>query len=82
MNNAFSEYSASQGYAASINTVYGSIFCLDFMNNTATPTQDGSNVPYLFTGTIGTFNLTPNSTQDNNIGIIQKTGSFGSCTSN
>ncbi|MCX6991193.1 MAG: inverse autotransporter beta domain-containing protein [Chlamydiae bacterium] len=82
VNNVFSENSASQGYAASINTVSGSTFCLDFMNNTATPTQDGSNVPYLFTGTIGTFNLTPNSTQASNTGIIDKTGSFGSCTSN
>ena len=69
-----------QGYAAAVTTSAGSSLCLEFAGNTATPTMSGSYVPYLFDATSGTFNLTSDTTQANNVGTITETGTFGVCS--
>jgi hypothetical protein len=69
----------SPGYAAQITSSAGSTLCLDFFHNTTVPTMDGLNVPYYFNGATGTFNITSESTQGNNIGTIQTNGTIGSC---
>jgi hypothetical protein len=81
VNNTFTgNVSPSQGYAAVIQTIPGSTLCLDFFNNTSTPTQIGSNDPYYFNATDGTFNITERSTQANNIGTLKTAGTIGSCS--
>ncbi len=80
VNNVFTGISIpSQGYAAHI-TPNGNTICLEFINNVSAPVQDGAFSPYFFDGTSGTFNITPNSTQGNNIGTISTSGTIGSCT--
>ncbi len=71
---------AIQGYGAQISTTAGSSLCLDFAGNVATPSQSGSFVPYTFDGSSGTFNVTPNTTQANNTGVITSIGTLGSCS--
>lgn len=44
-----------------------------------TPAQSGTYVPYTFNGSSGTFNLTPDTLQTNNIGTITSSGTLGSC---
>lgn len=82
-NNTFSGAAVPQaGYGVDI-TVTGGSLCLDFANNQAMPTQVGTDAPYSFNQTGGTFNLTSDSTQANNIGTISMTGTIGapgSCT--
>lgn len=82
-NNTFSGVSnPSAGYAANI-TASGGSLCLDFAGNQAMPLQDSSFVPYMFTESGGTFNLTVQTTQANNIGTIGTSGIIGapgSCT--
>ncbi|MGB7979140.1 MAG: right-handed parallel beta-helix repeat-containing protein [Chlamydiales bacterium] len=80
-NNSFTgAASPTQGYGALITTTASSTLCLDFVNNVAVPITQGGEDPYSFIGTDGTFNLTSQSTQANNIGIIHRTGAFGSCS--
>jgi|JI9StandDraft_1071089.scaffolds.fasta_scaffold04881_9 hypothetical protein len=69
-----------QGYGVSLTTSGGSSLCLEFTGNIATPTISGIYTPYLFDGSTGTFNLTSDTTQANNIGVITETGTFGSCS--
>ncbi|MGD0665106.1 MAG: inverse autotransporter beta domain-containing protein [Rhabdochlamydiaceae bacterium] len=81
VNNTFTgNVVPSQGYNASIEPIPGSSICLDFFNNTSTPTYIGSNDPYYFHGTFGTLNVTARSTQANNIGTITTAGTIGSCS--
>jgi hypothetical protein len=72
--------SPTLGYAATITAGAGSL-CLDFAQNTAYPVNLGGGInPYSLINT-ATFDLTPDSTQANNIGTITESGpSFGSCT--
>ncbi len=71
--------SAGNGYAITVNN--SSNLCLDFTQNQAAPVNlnAGALTPYNLINT-GTFNLTPASTQSNNIGTITQTGTFGSCS--
>ncbi len=53
--------------------------CLNFVHNEAFTNVP---VPYLFVNSQnGVFNLTEESTEENNTGTIQKQGTFGSCGS-
>ncbi len=68
------------GFATTI-TVSGGSLCLDFTNNTATPSSGTS--AYTFTKSGGTFNSTSDSTMSNNVGqfSIGSDISFpGTCT--
>jgi hypothetical protein len=85
LNNTFtgpSEVPTGPGYAAFIgNTAGSSMLCLDFFNNISTPTMDQTLSAYEFdNGAAGTFNITPRSTQANNIGKINTDGTIGSCS--
>ena len=81
-NNTFTTSSpASAGYAVSATTNGASMLCLDFVGNTSTPPVSDSYDPYVFTQTEGNFfNLTSESTQENNTGTISESGTFGNCS--
>lgn len=81
INNQFTNITSTpiQGYGAQISTTTGSTLCLDFTGNRTTPAQSGTYVPYTFNGSSGTFNLTPDTLQTNNIGTITSSGTLGSC---
>jgi hypothetical protein len=74
-NNIFSSQNTANGYGVYI-AVYSGIYCLDFVNNKASPTSSPN--PYFFTQVGGVFNLSSQSTQQNNIGTIQTQGAVGS----
>jgi hypothetical protein len=67
-----------QGYGVSLGPTAGTL-CLDFFGNVTTPSVSGTySAYYLNGGAGGTLNLTPRSTQANNIGAIDAV-STGSC---
>jgi hypothetical protein len=76
-NNTFSgSLFPDSGYGTAI-SVNGGSLCLDFQQNNAYPVQIGSFAPYSFVQSGGTFNLTSQSTQDNNVGTITTSGTVG-----
>jgi hypothetical protein len=82
-DNAFStSLSSSLGYAATLTNTSASTLCLDFVHNQAFPIRLGAVAPFSFANTGGgTLNLTPASTQANNIGLISFDGATPSgCT--
>ncbi len=71
----------TEGYAAYVEvTDSSSALCLEFVDNVSTPAQNGSSAPYFFDQIAGIFNITSNSTQANNIGVINTNGTIGSCS--
>ena len=79
-DNFFSGGSAAgNGYGATISINMGTA-CLEFIGNSATPVN--SPVPYVFTGTGGTFNRTAGSDESTNTGTFMLTNvnPAGSCS--
>ncbi len=71
----------TEGYAAFVEvTGASSALCLELVGNVSTPAQDQGNAPYYFDQTAGIFNITSNSTQANNTGVIDTNGTIGTCT--
>ncbi len=82
LDNTFTGLSLpTEGYAAYVQVADpSSTLCLEFVDNVATPAQDQGNAPYYFDQTAGIFNITSNSTQANNIGVIDTNGTIGNCS--
>ena len=71
----------SNGYAIGVTSAHTSDICLNFFGNSTAPTTQMGVNPYYLNNTLhGTFDLTAESTQANNVGGLHTTGTFGSCS--